>query len=505
MNNTLLDHVIFRVGIVAGLRSKKLKGKVVGVMITASHNPAADNGVKIIDPQGDMLDSSWESISESIVNAFTVEELEKVVESTIQNQKFDWNSPANVIIGRDTRPSGIRLSNIFNLGAEMLKSNISDFGVVTTPQLHYLVRSMNTIDSDSPYGVPTIEGYYSKLSEAYKNVMCDMPRPASLYIDCANGVGAIAIKGLQKYLSDEILDLRIVNDNFEDQTKLNSNCGADFVKTQQRVPPSINKIASDDKCASLDGDADRLIYYYTDSEGLFHLLDGDKIATLLASFLKDLITLAKVDVSIGVIQTAYANGSSTAYLEQALNVPVTCTPTGVKHLHHAAQRYDIGIYFEANGHGTVLFSSNAVSVIKSEKAQSPAQNDALELLLAVYEISNQTVGDAISDMLLVELVLGKKGWTLEQWDQEYYDLPNRLVRVEVQNRSLFTTTDAETRLVTPEGLQNKIDRIKDKYNKARTFVRPSGTENVVRVYSEAASRAEADALALKVAEELSDY
>jgi len=34
-----LDSVIFRVGILAGLRSKKLDGKTIGVMVTASHNP----------------------------------------------------------------------------------------------------------------------------------------------------------------------------------------------------------------------------------------------------------------------------------------------------------------------------------------------------------------------------------------------------------------------------------------------------------------------------------
>ena len=34
-------------------------------------------------------------------------------------------------------------------------------------------------------------------------------------------------------------------------------------------------------------------------------------------------------------------------------VPVACTKTGVKHLHHKAQDFDIGVYFEANGHGTV--------------------------------------------------------------------------------------------------------------------------------------------------------
>ncbi len=28
----------------------------------------------------------------------------------------------------------------------------------------------------------------------------------------------------------------------------------------------------------------------------------------------------------------------------------------MKHLHPVAHTYDIGIYFEANGHGTVLFS-----------------------------------------------------------------------------------------------------------------------------------------------------
>lgn len=34
-------------------------------------------------------------------------------------------------------------------------------------------------------------------------------------------------------------------------------------------------------------------------------------------------------------------------------VIVRCTKTGVKHLHHVAQEFDVGVYFEANGHGTV--------------------------------------------------------------------------------------------------------------------------------------------------------
>jgi len=37
-------------------------------MITASHNPEEDNGVKLIDPDGEMLEASWENHASNLAN-----------------------------------------------------------------------------------------------------------------------------------------------------------------------------------------------------------------------------------------------------------------------------------------------------------------------------------------------------------------------------------------------------------------------------------------------------
>ena len=230
-------------------------------------------------------------------------------------------------------------------------------------------------------------------------------------------------------------------------------------------------------------------------------MDGDKIATLAASFIGDLAKEAGLaqDLNIGVVQTAYANGSSTKYVEKTLGLPVECTPTGVKWLHHAATKFDVGVYFEANGHGTVVFSQQALKAFHTRSPESPAQASALSTLKALTDLINQTVGDALSDMLLVETILAHKTWTPREWDLTYVDLPNRLVRVEVADRNMFKTTNAERTLVEPQGVQTQIDALVAKFKDGRSFARASGTEDALRVYAEAATRSEADDLANKVA------
>ncbi|RAO64834.1 uncharacterized protein BHQ10_000846 [Talaromyces amestolkiae] len=502
MKADLLNTVVFAVGLLAGLRSKKLNGQWIGVMVTASHNPAEDNGVKLVDPMGEMLEAEWEAYATKLANA-PLDKVADVYNDLIKEIDIKMDNPARVVFARDTRASGSRLVGILNAALTATEVEFVDFKFMTTPQLHYIVRCKNTLGTPYEYGEPTEQGYYEKLGEAFKKVMKSVKIQGHLTVDCANGVGGPKLHELIKYLPSAAeggLDIKVVNDNVINPDSLNFECGADYVKTKQRAPPS-SKAAQLDRCASLDGDADRLVYYFLDENNVFRLLDGDRIATLAASFIGDLARNAGIaqKLKIGVVQTAYANGASTEYIEKVLKLPAVCTKTGVKHLHHAAMRYDVGVYFEANGHGTVTFSENALKTIKSAEPQSPAQQHALESLVGLTDLINQAVGDALSDMLLVEAILAHKGWTTKEWLGTYTDLPSRLVRVEVADRSIFKTVDAERKLESPAGLQDKIDALQSRYNKGRSFARASGTEDAVRVYAEAASRSEADDLATRVA------
>ena len=60
--------------------------------------------------------------------------------------------------------------------------------------------------------------------------------------------------------------------------------------------------------------------------------------------------------------------------------------------------------------------------------------------------------------------------------------------LQVAERGVIVTTDAERRTLSPAGLQEAIDSLARKYGQGRAFVRPSGTEDIVRVYAEATNQ-----------------
>ncbi len=95
------------------------------------------------------------------------------------------------------------------------------------------------------------------------------------------------------------------------------------MKSNQRLPAGYEKekvVEAGDRLCSFDGDADRIVYYYCRAapgeKGSFRLLDGDKIASLATDHISELVKRAGVKIQVGCVQTAYANGSSTKYLER---------------------------------------------------------------------------------------------------------------------------------------------------------------------------------------------
>lgn len=72
-----------------------------------------------------------------------------------------------------------------------------------------------------------------------------------------------------------------------------------------------------------------------------------------------------------------------------------------------------------------------MAAVKDENLNEEQQNTAKRLLQTI-DVINETVGDAISDMFIVETILHARGWNLKDWLATYTDLPNLQQKINVQ-------------------------------------------------------------------------
>ncbi|RKP17681.1 hypothetical protein ROZALSC1DRAFT_30549, partial [Rozella allomycis CSF55] len=184
------------------------------------HCLAQPSPIKIVDPLGEMLESKWEEIAVEIVNS---NNLTQTFLDVTNRLNIGHDTLSNVLIARDTRPSGEELANAAIEGASAIKCQVSNFGLLTTPQCHYLVRSLNTLP---PYGDPSENGYFTKFSTAYE---MSGKKPSSLVVDAANGVGGAKMKEMINCIGSSI-NATVINDG---DGVLNHLCGSDHVKVTQ--------------------------------------------------------------------------------------------------------------------------------------------------------------------------------------------------------------------------------------------------------------------------------
>jgi phosphoacetylglucosamine mutase len=118
-----------------------------------------------------MLEASWEAHASALANAESKQDLIGAIEAVVRSARIDLSKPARVVYGRDTRPSGPALVAALQDGLTAIGAEIRDAGVVTTPILHYLVRAINTKGTKDAYGDDSEDGYYEKLSGAFKRLV----------------------------------------------------------------------------------------------------------------------------------------------------------------------------------------------------------------------------------------------------------------------------------------------------------------------------------------------
>lgn len=355
-------------------------------MVTASHNPECDNGVKMVDADGSMMNQLWEPYAEDIVNTGDVTNVLTKLKNIAELECAVKGVQSVIIIGRDTRPHSKELVKCIIMGAESFGAIVFDIGEVTTPQLHFIVQKANENASHFPVLVMdreiALKNYYNTLGNGFLRLGSTATSSKqssyleSLVVDGSYGIGSISVIDLASTVNkikNGSLDIDLRNGAFEGP--VNDGCGAEYVQKEQLPPKNFNPQEDVGKIlCSFDGDADRIVFhsFLKEQNNEWILIDGDKIAALFSLFMSQELEAAGLneEYRLGVVQTAYANGASTIFLKNH-NIPVTIAKTGVKYLHHKAQEFDLGIYFEANGHGTVQFSDRFLKHIQfSEGMQS---------------------------------------------------------------------------------------------------------------------------------------
>lgn len=165
----------------------------------------------------------------------------------------------------------------------------------------------------------------------------------------------------------------------------------------------------------------------------------------------------------------------------------------MKNAEPIAAKFDIGANDEPNGHGTVVYKAEAI-----EKALKGDERIEAKKLKAFLKMTNLFVGDAVANMLMIEAILYDLDMSVEDFFNIYHENPNRMYKFKVNDKGNFKMIEDESRLTEPAELQADIDEMVSKVSEGKAFVRPSGTEDYVRLYAEASSIEERETLAKSI-------
>jgi len=335
------------------------KGFDYGIMISASHNPFYDNGIKIFDAKGKKLSSDIEELIEVYMDS-----------PTDFLPKFSGQNLGKLIEGSDLREEYIS----------------------------FLV---------------------SKAKFDFSNLR--------ILVDCANGSASNVAPIVFKRLG---INAEFVNDK-PDGLNINEHCGSTHIESLIEK----SKQGKYDLCFAFDGDADRLLVV-KDGE----VIDGDTMIYMTA--------ISKLDRerldNNAVVITVMSNLGLKLALERH-NIQYIEVDVGDKYVQAKLEELDLSLGGEQSGH--IIF------------------------------FHDLNTGDGILTAIKMMTLYVGNGYSFDELKKDLLIFPQVLINVKVNDKKA---------VLSDAGLLALVDEEKKALGKeGRLLVRPSGTEPLVRVMTEA--------------------
>jgi phosphoglucosamine mutase len=348
-----------------------------GVMISASHNPMPDNGIKIFGAGGQKLDDATEDRIEELLAA-----------------------------GPGQRPVGAAIGRV--------------------------------VDADD-----ALDRYLRHAAKALTTRLDDL----TVVVDCAHGAASTAAPRAYRAAGANVVAIHAEPNGLN----INDGCGSTHMETLQRAVVTHGA----DLGLAHDGDADRCLA--VDGDG--QIVDGDAIMVILALAMRDAGELA----SNTLVTTVMSNlGLHLAMRSEGIEVRTT--GVGDRYVLEELRAGEFSLGGEQSGHIVM-----------------PALG---------------TTGDGIVTGLRLMSRMAQTRTPLALLASMMQQLPQVLINVEVDDKA--TVADA------PSVRSAVAEAEAELGDTGRILLRPSGTEQMVRVMVEAADEDTARQLAIRVAESVSE-
>ncbi len=240
-------------------------------------------------------------------------------------------------------------------------------------------------------------------------------------LDCANGATSVIGKSIFEELGAEV---EIIHANKNYGTTINLNCGSTHLESLE----SLVKDAHLDLGIAFDGDGDRCLL--VDETGA--IVDGDEIIAILTNFLK----LKKIAITVmanqGILNWAKEN-----------NIETEITAVGDSNVAAAMREKKIKIGGEQSGH---------------------------------IILPNESTGDGILTSLMILKAISKSQKSLKNLASIITKFPQVIINMDAtsEQKAALKTSDFAKKLLLQ--YDKKLESVS-----GRLLVRPSGTENLIRI------------------------